>query len=90
MSESRSRQELRRKEFKTGLSAEESRRKRTEQRVQIRKSARDDSLRKKRNIDPTPVASSTPSLSSTTLQKVRNLFYRSVTKVRFTNNFFIN
>eukprot|EP01087_Luapelamoeba_hula_P010412 TRINITY_DN2757_c0_g1_i1.p1 TRINITY_DN2757_c0_g1~~TRINITY_DN2757_c0_g1_i1.p1 ORF type:complete len:571 (-),score=119.97 TRINITY_DN2757_c0_g1_i1:229-1941(-) len=37
--------------FKATLDSNDSRRKRTEQRVQIRKSARDESLKKKRNVD---------------------------------------
>lgn len=44
------RQEQRRKEFKKGLDSDEARKKREETSVSIRKSKRDESLLKKRNV----------------------------------------
>jgi len=69
--EERSNQEHRKAGFKYLTTAEDSRLKRQQHRVQIRKSSREDDFRKKRNIDPEPTAlSATSSLSPMTLQKV--------------------
>ncbi len=70
----RSRQETRKKDFKSGLSADDSRRKREDNAVRIRKSKREESLAKKRNIGPsTPQARGAKHVDASIAQKLENL-----------------
>src|SRR5690349_7781994 len=51
--QSRAKQDARKKDFKKGITAEDSRRKREETSNEIRKTKREESLQKRRNIAPT-------------------------------------
>ena len=65
MNSSRTRQDQRRKEFKKGLDAKESRNRRQEQQVSIRKNKRQEQALKRRNISlTTPLSSPSPSSHS--------------------------
>jgi len=70
---SRSRQETRQKDFKVGISAEDSRRKREENTVRIRKNKREESLAKKRNYGQTSAQSRTKHHDASIAQKLENL-----------------
>jgi len=70
---SRSRQESRKKEFKTGISTDDSRRKREENTVRIRKNKREESVAKKRNFGQSSGAARTRHHDASIAQKLENL-----------------
>lgn len=69
----RSRQESRKKDFKTGISTDDSRRRREETSVRIRKNKREESLAKKRNFGQSTGAARARHHDASVAQKLENL-----------------